>query len=378
MSAQEAPASTGEAQNAASPSAQAQLDAALDAYKSTLRSIESLRSEYQTAPESQHEKLHEELLDLVKQGKEQVSAMLGHAAEAYRANPVADSEADQLLRAVARHSVVGHGGSGGDQYEQGLQVIDALVDGGAAADEKQLPLWGFVAAMFTNDFEAADRFLAIAKENGSLASQPEGEEAIAVYKLAMQHLPVLGDLKAMWAKEQQIRADEAAADDLPRVLFKTTKGDITLELFENEAPTAVANFVTLVKEGYYDGLLFHRVLGHFMAQGGDPLGTGSGGPGYSIACECYQPNARMHFRGSLSMAHAGRDSGGSQFFLTFTPTMHLNGKHTVFGRVIDGIEVLGELQRTDGEGAPPRDKILTAEVLRDRGHDYKFEKLPGR
>ena len=118
----------------------------------------------------------------------------------------------------------------------------------------------------------------------------------------------------------------------------------------------------------------------FMAQGGDPKGDGTGGPGYSIRCECYDPNYRHHFRGSLSMAHAGRDTGGSQFFLTFVPTPHLDGRHTVFGRVVEGMDVLGELEKRnpDAPGATPPDKIIKAEVLRDRGHEYTFEKLPGR
>src|SRR5690606_38212204 len=141
------------------------------------------------------------------------------------------------------------------------------------------------------------------------------------------------------------------------------------ELFENEAPTTVANFITLVKKGFYNGVTFHRVLPWFMAQGGSPDGSGTDGPGYTIRCECYQPNHRKHFRGSLSMANTGqRDTGGSQFFLTFTPTRHLDGKHTVFGRVIEGMEVLGKLQLRDpamGEPLPEPDRIVTAEVLRD-------------
>jgi cyclophilin family peptidyl-prolyl cis-trans isomerase len=170
------------------------------------------------------------------------------------------------------------------------------------------------------------------------------------------------------------------------VKLSTNKGDIVPELFENEAPQSVANFLTLVKAGFYNGVSFHRVLHAFMAQGGDPKGDGTGGPGYSIHDECNQPNYRHHFRGSLSMAHtAVPDSGGSQFFLTFIPTGHLDGKHTVFGRVIEGMDVLGELQKRSPSGdpqheaaLPPPDKILKAEVLRDRGHEYTFEKLPGR
>ena len=118
-----------------------------------------------------------------------------------------------------------------------------------------------------------------------------------------------------------------------------------------------------------------------MAQGGDPTGRGSGGPGYAIPCETDQPHARKHFRGSLSMAHSGKDTGGSQFFLTFRPTDHLDGKHTVFGRVIEGFDVLPKLHRTqspDGRPIPgiKPDTILEAEVVRKRPHEYAPKTLP--
>jgi cyclophilin family peptidyl-prolyl cis-trans isomerase len=196
----------------------------------------------------------------------------------------------------------------------------------------------------------------------------------------------------LWKKELAIRNKEAKADDLPRVLFKTTKGDIVLELFENEAPNTVANFITLVEAKKYDKIKFHRVIPGFMAQGGDPntldndpRNDGQGGPGYTIPCECYTPKARMHFQGSLSMAHAGKDTGGSQFFLTFVPTTHLNwseGKtgssHTVFGRVIEGMDVMLSLKGPDertGEGA---DQIISAKVIRKRDHPYVVKKGKGR
>lgn len=183
------------------------------------------------------------------------------------------------------------------------------------------------------------------------------------------------DYIKFWAEEQAIRAKEAKADDLPRVLLKTNKGEITLELFENEAPNTVANFVSLVEAGKYDGLKFHRVIPNFMAQGGDPntldddpSNDGGGGPGYTIPCECYREDARKHFQGTLSMAHAGKDTGGSQFFLTHLPTAHLNANaerqsgHTVFGRIIKGLDVALALQVGD--------KIESAKVIRKRKHEY--------
>jgi cyclophilin family peptidyl-prolyl cis-trans isomerase len=120
-------------------------------------------------------------------------------------------------------------------------------------------------------------------------------------------------------------------------------------------------------------LTFHRVLPGFMAQGGCPTGTGGGGPGYRIYCECEKPEHRNHFRGVLSMAHAGRNTGGSQFFLTFRRTSHLDGGHTVFGRVVEGLELLEDLQRIDPQrpqGVQP-DKIVEAKVVRKRDHKYE-------
>ncbi|MDO5552994.1 MAG: peptidylprolyl isomerase [Planctomycetia bacterium] len=163
---------------------------------------------------------------------------------------------------------------------------------------------------------------------------------------------------------------------MPRVRLKTNKGDIVLELFQDEAPNAVGNFLTLVDQKFYTDVPFHRVLPYFMAQGGDPTGTGRGGPGYTIPCECRQDNARMHFRGSISMAHAGPDTGGSQFFLTFVPTFFLNQRHTVFGRVVEGMEILSDIQRINPEDEvqPAPDKIIEATI--ERGAPFEFKKMP--
>jgi peptidyl-prolyl cis-trans isomerase B (cyclophilin B) len=131
---------------------------------------------------------------------------------------------------------------------------------------------------------------------------------------------------------------------MKKALIKTDKGDIVLELFENDAPNTVANFVKLIKKGYYDGLKFHRVIPNFMIQGGCPVGNGTGGPGYTIKCEI---NPRKHLTGTLSMAHAGKDTGGSQFFITHSPQPHLDGVHTVFGQVIEGMDVVNAIRQGD-------------------------------
>ena len=112
-------------------------------------------------------------------------------------------------------------------------------------------------------------------------------------------------------------------------------GEVILDLFENDAPNTVANFEKLAKEGFYNDLVFHRVIPGFVAQGGCPNGTGTGGPGYTINCEI---NPNKHERGSLAMAHAGRNTGGSQFYICYQPQPHLDGQHTVFGQVSKGME----------------------------------------
>ena len=129
-------------------------------------------------------------------------------------------------------------------------------------------------------------------------------------------------------------------------IIETEKGTIELELFEKDAPNTVANFEKLINEGFYDGLTFHRVIPDFVIQGGCPNGNGTGGPGYTIKCET-EGNPNKHGTGALSMAHAGKDTGGSQFFITHSPQPHLDGVHTVFGHVIgDGMDVVNKIAET--------------------------------
>jgi cyclophilin family peptidyl-prolyl cis-trans isomerase len=382
----------GDGSSPAPADAKARFDKSFADYKTELRKIEGLRTSFQTGDKAAREKINQQLTDEIASAQKLVDAMVAAAMDAYRAAPNSDPQVTDLLIAVVKHDAVGEVGSdqkgpinGGDQYEAALPIIKLLIDGGAK--EKQLPIWGFVSAFASNDYDQAASFWKLANESGALADPDAITDQAArdVMGVAMQYAPQLNKYRDLWAKEQTIRAAEAKSDDLPRVKLSTTKGDIVLELFENDASQSVANFITLTKAGFYNGVPFHRVLHCFMAQGGDPKGDGTGGPGYTIRDECNQPNYRHHFRGSLSMAHtAAPDSGGSQFFLTFIPTGHLDGKHTVFGRVIDGMDVLGDLQKREPNGDPQHDaglpapdKILKAEVLRDRGHEYTFEKLQG-
>jgi len=131
-----------------------------------------------------------------------------------------------------------------------------------------------------------------------------------------------------------------------RVTIKTNRGDIELELYPEHAPKTVNNFVYLAGEGFYDGITFHRVIDNFMIQGGDPTGTGSGGPGYRFEDEV-TGNPLTHERCVISMANSGPGTNGSQFFITHAPQSHLDGKHTVFGAVVEGHDVVDAVQQDD-------------------------------
>jgi len=126
--------------------------------------------------------------------------------------------------------------------------------------------------------------------------------------------------------------------------IETEKGNIVLELFASDVPVTVNNFVFLAREGFYDGTTFHRVIPDFMAQGGDPTGTGAGTPGYRFADEFSE---HTHVAGALSMANSGLNTNGCQFFITYTPQNHLDGKHSVFGQLIEGMDILEKIEKGD-------------------------------
>ena len=135
--------------------------------------------------------------------------------------------------------------------------------------------------------------------------------------------------------------------------IQTSKGTVVAELFDEEAPGTVANFEKLANTNFYDGTRFHRVIPNFMVQGGDPLSrdannprAGTGGPGYTIKCESHR-NTHKHQAGTLSMAHAGKDTGGSQFFICHSPQPHLDGVHTIFGQLTSGLEIVNRIQKND-------------------------------
>jgi peptidyl-prolyl cis-trans isomerase B (cyclophilin B) len=155
------------------------------------------------------------------------------------------------------------------------------------------------------------------------------------------------------AKEPAV---EAKVTDI-KIKLTTSKGVIEGTIFASKAPMTSANYLNLAKRGYYNGLKFHRVIPNFMIQGGDPDGRGSGGPGYKFQDECR--SSLTHDKpGMLSMANAGPGTDGSQFFLTFVPTPHLDGRHTIFGSVVEGLDVVKELEKRGSSGGQTSEKLL--------------------
>ena len=276
----------------------------------------------------------------------------------YQAEEKPDDKVNQMMADTLRTHMQA------DRWEEAADFAKSMAEKGHP-EPRSAELAG-MAAFQANRFEQAVKHFDEAKQAGTLSR--EGQ------RLAGR----AAEYVELWSDEQRIRKAEAQADDLPRVRFETTAGNIDIELFENHAPGTVANFIHLVEKGFYNGTVFHRVIPGFMAQGGDPTGTGTGGPGWAIKCECHRDDYRRHFRGTLSMAHAGRDTGGSQFFITFVPTSHLDGQHTAFGRVIDGWPTLAKITRRDPGSDVTPTKITKATVLRKRDYQYVPEKLPSR
>ncbi len=205
------------------------------------------------------------------------------------------------------------------------------------------------------------------QSSGALAGLLKEEKLAAEQRQRVEQFKLMSDtLGPVWKVELEIRGREKKADDLPHVTITTSRGVVDVELFENEAPNTVANFIELSTKKFYDGMKFHRVIPGFMVQGGCPKGDGSGDAGYRFKDELKE-NRRGHFRGSLSMANSGPDTNGSQFFITHLPTEWLNGKHTVFGRVVKGQEVV--------DGIQAGDVIVKAEVTRKRAHEYAVKKM---
>jgi len=174
-----------------------------------------------------------------------------------------------------------------------------------------------------------------------------------------------GAAALQWSSPPTMQIDPTKSYE---ALFKTEIGDFRVRLFPEQAPVTVNNFVFLARQGYYDNTTFHRVLPGFMAQGGDPTGTGGGGPGYTFEDE-FDPDLQFDRPGLLAMANRGPDTNGGQFFITYAPTPHLNGLHSIFGEVVEGGEILGNLTPRDPQSNPDYqgDRLVSVEIIESDG-----------
>lgn len=351
-------------------------------FRDISKTLTALKRELPKANAERQKAIQEEYMELIDKGTEIHKKMIAAALEANDEAPNRNPFALDFLYGTIFHEF------NRENYEEVVRLFKKLVAHGIVRGAERAYGWAALSAITVMDTEDADAWLKVCDEykilEGIISDWNRTESGRRVsfsYGRLYSEFP---KLRKDWEVEAAKRAEETKAGEedpakrLPRVRLQTTKGDIVLELFEDQAPNTVANFISLVEAGFYNGTFFHRVLPQFMAQGGCPRGNGTGGPGYTIDCETKKPDARKHFRGTLSMANAGPNTNGSQFFLTFVPTPGLDGGHTVFGRVVEGMNVLSDIQRVDPDDQeamiPKRDKIEKAEVLNKRDHEYKPKK----
>ncbi len=343
----------------------AEFKEATEAFREHLKKMREVMVHYNTTPPGpQDREMRSEWFNYLREGVPLYHRLLGAAVAEYQLESTEKAPLAQMLWEILKANAEI------DRYEGLLPVAQALL----ASDFEETDLRDLaVRTAFALNEYAVMRQLVTESIDESIADpQKQG--------LSEQ----FDELDATWAEELAAREQDAQGPPLPRVLMHTTKGDIEIELFENQAPESVANFISLVESGFYNGLIFHRVIEQFMAQTGCPVGDGSSGPGYTIHGEAHKPGARKYFRGTLGMALSGHpDSGGSQFFITFLPRPDLNGKYTAFGRVTAGIDVLSDLVRVDPDSkdeekkkpAQMLDEIVSIEVLSKRDHDYQPNKV---
>ncbi|MCA9195441.1 MAG: peptidylprolyl isomerase [Planctomycetales bacterium] len=349
------------------PEYQSALDA-MRAHVFKMREIIVRHSVSMTAEEDQ--KLRRDFSNAQMEGHRLFDTMIDAALAQFLADPENNSATEQMLYEVVKDSVEM------DRFENMLPVAQALIN--RNFDGEKLKAYMALSAIAMNQWELAKPFVSHLSELG----------------ISESYLHQLNDelegLKEKWQKELSEREKDAAGEPLPQAIIRTTKGDVLVELFENNAPGTVGTFISLAEQGFYDNLEFHRVLQHFMAQTGCPIGDGTGGPGFYIYSEASRPDARPFFRGTLGIAIASDPntglplvhSGGSQFFVTYVPTFELEGTYTSFGRVLTGMEVVASLTRVNpdekpAEGEPPviPDRVLNIEIVRKRDHEYVPNKL---
>jgi cyclophilin family peptidyl-prolyl cis-trans isomerase len=348
---------------------QDQYSQAAEKLRSAMKRVQASSVRFFNEASEQSEVNREAWQKAVDEGKSHIESLRATAMELFwRQDRPSDDIIDLALRSCLQDIR-------DERYRVGLKVLKR-----ANSIRPTLKSETFMARvqLFDNEFVSAKQFFDLHPD--AVEEMTEAESSL---------YDAIDELISEFDRETQIRKAEKAADDLPRVELITTEGRIVLELFENEAPETVSNFVHLVEQGYYNGVIFHNVKAEFVAQaGGFGVAQIDGaarilpkGVRYMIYDEHDKPEARKHFRGSLSMANQNSpDTGSSQFFLSLTPQPFLNENHTVFGRIVEGLDVMANLtinfkeddkgKEEPVEGAIPS-MILSAKVIRKRDHEYQ-------
>lgn len=347
------------------------LDQEIAEWRQILKDAQETSIRYFASDREESVALKEKYSDLINQGNQKVEILVPLAMASLSESKNPDATLIEFITRIQNKYF--SEGAYDKSYALGERLL--AIDN----DNRVAKLINGRISVLTNRFEAANQFL---KEHAELTE---------VFSTTEQNLYVdLPELTKKHERELVIREAEKG-HDLPQVELRTTKGTIVLELFENQAPDTVGNFISLIESGFYAETCFHRVIQQFMAQGGGFTVTNKGKkiakhPGYFIYDEFHPTENREHFRGVISMANTGElNTGNSQFFITTVPTPHLDGKHTVFGRVISGMDVVDALNvnyksETDEDPAVEipgtiQDKILSTRVIRKRDHEYKPNKF---
>lgn len=350
-----------------SAAAKRQYDQAVAELRRLTKEATRARIAYQTGPREESEQHRREWDAAMEAGEQQRSVLEAAAMRLLSLSKTPPLELLELVNQIHGSYVLD------GRWNKAEKVAEVLR--GPLGDNAGFLSRDAIAAISSNHFESAEKFRA---SFGHLIAEMTDQQ--------QQLFEQLPELIEKYRREQKFLERDATGEPLPRVALKTTKGRIEVELFENEAPDTVGNFIYLVENGFYNELAFHRVIAGFMAQTGGYLpDKRTRDPDYSIFDEYDLKDARNHFQGYLSMANAGApQTGGSQFFINLVPIPNLDGKHTVFGRVISGQEVVESLVKThaaDKEGAEKPipgvlpDYIISAEVIRKRNHEYKPRKV---
>jgi peptidyl-prolyl cis-trans isomerase B (cyclophilin B) len=285
------------------------------------------------------------------------------AIESFTADPARNPQARAHVLQMAIAKLEGRGGDRPFDPARTYELTSLLAKHESAGPD--VLLIAFQACLAMQDFQRADRLLLKLKE--------------AKVSISEANQTAIEKLKKSWQQEVARREKEQQEDNLPRVQIETELGNMVLELFEDDSPKTVANFIYLAEQGFYDGSAFYDIRPGETARGGCPNGDGTGDPGYRIANESTSSESRRFFAGTIGMHHEGVNTAGCQFFITYQPKPNLDLQYVAFGRIIEGLETLYQLPLTEPRAGklsaaePP--KIVRMTVVRKRDHAYEPEKI---